>query len=123
LIDLEAEYDAESCRLKYAGEDDHELPYFEDSFKQAARLTTFGDIPLLIVTRDTQSGKEKDDPIWDHEQEQLKSLSRRSWRIIAKGAGHGVHHARPEVVTTEIESLIGYLQGSPAPPFGTTSIR
>jgi pimeloyl-ACP methyl ester carboxylesterase len=120
---LAAEYDAETCRPEYAGEEDNELPYSEDSFKQAARLITFGDIPLLIITRDTQSGKQKDDPIWDHEQEQLKSLSPRSWRIIAKGAGHGVHHARPEVVTTEIECLIAYLQGGPAPPFGTTSIR
>jgi len=123
LTYLAAEYDAETCRIEYAGEEDNELPYFKESFDQAARLTTFGDIPLLIITRDTQSGMEKDDPIWDREQEGLKSLSRRSWRTIARGAGHGVHHARPEVVTSEIESLLDYLQGGPAPPFGTTSIR
>jgi pimeloyl-ACP methyl ester carboxylesterase len=119
---LSAEYDAETCRPEYAGEEDNEVPYFEDSFKQAARLITFGDIPLLIITRDTQSGKQND-AIWDREQEQLKSLSPRSWRIIASGAGHGVHHARPEIVTSEIDCLINYLQGGPAPRLGTTRIR
>jgi pimeloyl-ACP methyl ester carboxylesterase len=123
LAYLAAEYDAETCRPAYAGEEDNELPYFEDSSRQAARLTTFGDIPLLIITRDTRSGRQQDDLIWDREQEQFKLLSPRSWRIIAKSAGHGVHHDRPEVVTTEIERMFGYLQGGPAPPFGTTSVR
>jgi len=120
---LAAEYDAETCRPAYAGEDDNELPYFELSSKQAARLATFGDIPLLIISRDTHSGKQKDDLIWDREQEQFKSLSPRSWRIIAKGSGHGVHHDRPEVVTTEMERMTAYLQSGPEPPFGTTSVR
>jgi pimeloyl-ACP methyl ester carboxylesterase len=46
---LAAEYDAETCRPEYAGEENNELPYFELSSIQAARLTTFGDIPLLII--------------------------------------------------------------------------
>jgi pimeloyl-ACP methyl ester carboxylesterase len=120
---LAAEYDAETCRPEYTGEEDNELPYFEDSATQAARLTSFGDIPLLIITRDTQSGREKDDLIWDREQEQFKSLSPRNWRIIAKGAGHGVHHDRPEVITTEMERMFAHLQGGPVPPVGTTSVR
>jgi pimeloyl-ACP methyl ester carboxylesterase len=120
---LAAEYDAETCRPEYAGEENNELPDFEVSSTQAARLTTFGDVPLLIITRDTQSGKQKDGTIWDREQEQFKSLSPRSWRIIAKGAGHGVHHDRPEVVTSEIERMIAYLESGPAPPFGTTGVR
>jgi pimeloyl-ACP methyl ester carboxylesterase len=123
LKNLAAEYDAETCRPEFAGEEDNELPYFEDSSTEAARLTTFGNIPLLIITRDTQRGKQKDDMIWDREQEQFKSLSPLSWRIIAKGAGHGVHHDRPEIVTTEIGDMIAYLQNGPNPPFGTTSVR
>lgn len=119
---LAAEYDAETCRLKYAGEEDNELPDFERSFMEAGRLASFGDIPLLIVSRDTRNGGQ-DDQIWDREQEQLKTLSTRSWRVIAKGAGHGVHHDRPEIVTSEIGSLIAYLPGGPEPPFGTTAIR
>jgi hypothetical protein len=120
---LAAEYDAETCRPEYAGEEDNELPFFDDSARQAARLTSFGDIPLLIITRDTQSGREKDALIWDREQEQLKSLSPRNWRIIAKGAGHRVHHDRPEVITIEMERLFAHLHGGPAPRFGTTSVR
>jgi pimeloyl-ACP methyl ester carboxylesterase len=107
LTYLAAQYEAETCRPEYAGEDDNELPYFADSFEQAARLTTFGDIPLLIISSDTRSRKQEDDAIWDHEQEQLKSLSQRSWRIIAAGAGHAVHHDRPELVTSEATLLVG----------------
>ena len=59
---LAAEYDAETCRPEFAGEENNELPYFEVSSMQAARLITFSDIPLLIITRDTRSGKQKDDP-------------------------------------------------------------
>jgi pimeloyl-ACP methyl ester carboxylesterase len=120
---LAAEYDAETCRPAYAGEENNELPYFEMSSLQAARLVSFGDIPLLIITRDTLSGKQQDDAIWDREQEQFKALSPKSWRIIAKGAGHGIHHDRPKLVTDEIERMIAYLQGGPSPPFGTTSVR
>ena len=123
LAHLAAEYDAETCRPEYAGEENNELPYFELSSRQAARLVSFGDIPLLIITRDTQTGNQKEDPIWDSEQEHFKSLSPRSWRIIAKSAGHGIHHDRPELVTNEIERMISYFQGGPTPPFGTTGVR
>jgi len=119
---LAAQYDAETCRPEYAGQDDNELPYFKDSFQQAARLTTFGIIPLLIISRDTTRGKEND-AIWEREQENLKSLSPLSWRVIAKGAGHGVHHDRPDLVATETILLANYLPGRTTPPFGTTLLK
>jgi hypothetical protein len=62
-------------------------------------------------------------PVWEREQELLKSLSPLSWRVIAKDSGHGIHHDRPDVVVTEMTRLIGYLGGGPAPPFGTTAIE
>jgi len=123
LMYLSAQYDAETCRPEYAGEEDNELPYFNDSFEQAARLTTFGNIPLVIISRDTRSRERNDDAIWDCEQEQLKSLSPKSWRVIAAGAGHGVHHDRPDLVTGQSILLIAYLQGRATPPLGTTVVK
>jgi pimeloyl-ACP methyl ester carboxylesterase len=123
LSHLTAQYEAETCRPKYAGEEDNELPYFNDSFEQAGRLASFGNIPLVVISRDTRSKQQKDNAIWDDEQEQLKSLSPNSWPVIAAGAGHGVHHDRPEVVTSQSILLIDYLQGLATPPFGTTLVR
>jgi len=119
---LAGEYDAEMCRDEYAGQEDNELPYFEDSLRQAARLTTFGPYPLAVVSRDTLGGQ-KEDPIWDREQEHLKSLSPKSWRVVARGAPHDVLHSRPEIVTGETILLIGYLRGGLMPPFGTTAVK
>ena len=123
LMYLSAQYEAETCRLQYAGEEDNELPYFDDSFKQAARLATFGSVPLVVISRDTRGSERKDLAVWDREQEQLKSLSAKSWRVIAAGAGHGVHHDRPEVVISQTILLIAYLQGGTTPPLGTTVVE
>lgn len=123
-------YDAKMCRPEYVGGEDAEFPYFEDICKQAGRLTSFGNVPLLVISKDPgkfRHGMTADDlaerPIWDHEQELLKSLSPLSWRVIAKNSGHAVHHDRPEIVVIETEKLIGYLQGTAAPAFGSTRVE
>jgi len=122
---LAGQYDAEMCRPEYVGEEDNELPYYEASFKQADRLTSFGHIPLLVMSRDPSLAKIPaeiaEQPIWDHEQEALKSLSPVSWRVIARGGSHSLHHQRLDLVLVEITRLIDYLRGGPAPPFGTTT--
>jgi hypothetical protein len=130
LQQLAGQYDAKMCRPEYVGGEDNELPYFEASFKQAARLTSFGNVPLLIVSKDPdrrRKGMTADDiaelPVWTREQEALKSLSPLSWRVVARGSGHGVNHDRPDVIIAETTRLIGYLRGGPAPPFGSTAIE
>jgi pimeloyl-ACP methyl ester carboxylesterase len=124
------QYQAMACRPAYVDTDESELNDFESSSRQAARLTTFGRIPLLIISQDpdlrtprmtTTQLAEK--PIWAHEQEQLKSLSPLSWRIVARGSGHMVPLERPDIVTSGITRLVGFLRGGPAPPFGATEIE
>jgi len=46
------QYDAMACRPDYVDTDESELSYFEESFKQAGRVVSFGNIPLLIISRD-----------------------------------------------------------------------
>jgi pimeloyl-ACP methyl ester carboxylesterase len=130
LRHLAGQYDAELCRPEYVGGEDSELPYFETACKQAARLTSFGSVPLLIVSQDTDRLKEGMTanaiaglPVWEREQELLKSLSPLSWRVIARGSGHAVHHDRLDVVVAEMTRLIGYLRGGPAPPLRSTAIE
>jgi pimeloyl-ACP methyl ester carboxylesterase len=130
LRHLAGQYDANMCRPEYVGGEDSELPYFETTCKQAARLTNFGNVPLLIISQDPDRPREAmtanalaELPVWAREQEALKSLSPLSWRVIASGSGHAVHHDRLDVVVAETTRLIGYLRGGPAPSFGSTVIE
>lgn len=127
---LRAAYDAEECRPKWVGADVGEFLSFEEDGREAARLTSFGNLPELVISQDPnrpQAGWTPDaiaaQPIWDRMQENLKSLSTRSWRVVAKGASHHIHHDRPDVVVHELERLITYVRGGPAPPLGTTTVE
>ena len=127
---LAEQYDALMCRPAYVGGDDSEFTDFETTCKQAGRLTTFGEKPLLVLSRDTEQeskGASRQtiaaEKVWDREQEQSKSLSSLSWRVVAKRSGHGVQHDRLDVVLLEITRLIEYLHGNTAPPFGSTVVE
>lgn len=122
------QYDAMACRLDYVDTDESELNYFASSCEQAARLTSFGNKPLLIISRDPDLHRPgmsqraiAQQPVWDREQEQSKLLSSRSWRVIARNSGHMVPLDRPDVVINEMHLLLEYMRGGPAPPFGTTT--
>ena len=130
LQHLAGQYDAEMCRPEYVGGEDSELPYFETTCKQAARLTSFGNVPLLIMSQDPdrpRDGMTANEiaalPVWAQEQEELKTLSPLSWRVIARGSGHGIQHDRLDVVVTEMTRVIDHLRGGSAPPFGNTAIE
>jgi len=110
--------------------DESELSDFEKSCGEAARLTSFGNIPLLIISRDPDLPRVgmtdrqiAQEVVWNREQEELKSLSALSWRVIAHGSGHMVPQSRPDVIIREITVLVSYPSGGPTPPFGTTAIK
>ena len=118
-----------ACRPDYVDTDESELDYFEESSKQAGKLTSFGNIPLLVITRDpnvragmTSRGIAQI-PVWQAEQESSKSLSSLSWQVIARNSGHMVPHDRPELVIAQLELLIKYLRGQSEPHFGSTITR
>src|SRR5260370_22353441 len=121
------QYDAMACRPGYVDTDEGELNYFEESSKQAERLTSFGKIPLLVINQVPilQQGLTPRGiaqiPVWQAEQESSKSFSPLSWRVIARNSGHMVPHDRPDLVIAQIRILIEYLHGGPKPPFGSTT--
>ncbi len=127
LENLRPAYDAEECRPLWVDGDLPEFMSFENDGREAAQLTSFGDLPELVLSQDPQrdeTGWTSDaiaaQPIWNSLQENLKSLSTRSWRVIARGASHHIHHDRPDVVSREIQRLVCFLRGGPSPPFGAT---
>jgi hypothetical protein len=116
-----------ACRPGYVDTDESELNYFESSCHEAGRLTNFGDLPLLVISRDpdlrTPDMSERltaQQPVWDREQEALKSLSSRSWRVVARSSGHMVPIDKPDVILREMNILIEYIRGGPPPPFEST---
>jgi pimeloyl-ACP methyl ester carboxylesterase len=128
LEHLEGHFAARRCRPDYIGGNLAEYMAFETAAKQASQTSTFGRIPLLIISEDPERpGMTAEDiaeqPAWSREQERLKMLSPLSWRVIARGAGHAVADDKPDLVVQEVERLIGYLRGGPAPAFGTTETR
>jgi len=127
LANMSGQYDAEKCRPEYIGADLGEYVDLETAAKQAGRLTSLGSRPLLILSRDPDLRTNRMTPearneltAWDREQEELKSLSRMSRRVIARGSGHEISRARPDVFLAEMSGLLTYLHGGDAPHFGIT---
>lgn len=130
LEQFRAAYDAQECRPAFVGGDLGEFLNFENSGHEAERLTTFGDRPLLVMSQDPERPKPgwtqdaiAAQPVWNREQEALKSLSSRRWRVIARDAPHHVHLARPDLVVREIGRLVTFVNGGAAPPLGTTNVE
>lgn len=127
--EIVGQYAAMMCRPAFAGGEESEFAYFEQTSQQAARLVSFGTVPLLIVSRDPAAEEDSSaqsmaqERAWDQEQEKMKALSPLSWRVVARGSGHAVHHARLELVVSELQLLIEHLRGGPAPLFGTTVLK
>jgi pimeloyl-ACP methyl ester carboxylesterase len=99
---------------------------FHQSGEETIHTGPFGDLPILIFSQDKHpSGSQprsKVDEIWDQMQEELKSLSTRSRRIIAKDSGHYIQVERSDLLNTEVTNFVRQLRGE-APPsrdYGST---
>lgn len=123
------QYQAMQCRPGYVDTDEAELPDFDTSSKQAAGLHSFGQIPLLVISRDPLH-EAADTPkdisatrIWQQEQEESKHLSPISWRVIAKGSGHMVPFDRPELLVSQLTLLVDYVRTGDGPHSADTTIK
>jgi pimeloyl-ACP methyl ester carboxylesterase len=121
-------YDAKECRPEYVDADFPGYRDFEAAAEQAGRLTSVGNKPVLVLSKDShRSGMDEravaQAPFWDREQEELKSLSPQSWRIIARSSGHTIFKERADLVVAQLTLLINYLRGGTAPPFGMTTTQ
>lgn len=121
-------YDAKECRPGYVDTDMADYLGFEEASKQAGRLTYVGEKPVLVLSKDpNRPGMNQkalaEAPYWEREQEGLKSLSSRSWRVVARGSSHNLFKQRADLVVAQIASLIEYLRDGPAPPFGSTTTQ
>jgi pimeloyl-ACP methyl ester carboxylesterase len=110
----------------------HISPIFDEmdsvnrSGHETAHSGPYGSLPILIFSRDTNglaasTPEDSQDP-WNQMQEDLKKLSTRSRRIIAKGSSHYIHLDRAELIEKEVPLFIEQIRGTAPQPtnYGST---
>jgi pimeloyl-ACP methyl ester carboxylesterase len=129
----------ESRAGKALGEDecqpkDEALSEYENlplTGEETVHTGPFGAIPILIFSQDTTRWTAGPNPtkqaideanLWYQMQEDLKKLSTRSRRIIARGSGHYVQGDREDLVLKETELFIDQIRGTAPQPgsYGST---
>ena len=122
---------AEECRPSYETSSTGERDELQRSAEEVAKLACCGRLPTLIISQDPDRNRPgwgpqdmADKRVWGYLQEQMKSLSPCSRRIIASSSGHHVMIDRPEVIARNIKALLQHEQGSPECPYdGRTEIQ
>jgi pimeloyl-ACP methyl ester carboxylesterase len=91
---------------------------------EAARVTSLGDIPLIVITGAIESRKDEYPSeslakafltMWGELQEDLLRLSTRSKQVLATKSGHYVMLDQPEIVIDAIRELVNQDHGRMAP--------
>ncbi len=132
---LEQQLEWHDCTRNAFATTEQEERDFSRSCSEAKRTGPFGDIPILIFSQDPElhfgelpfslATLQRAATTWNTLQEELKQLSPRSRRIIARGRTHYIQLLRPELVIREVEEMIGEIRGNQQPrqDYGSTTVR
>lgn len=71
------------------------------SLAQAGAVTTFGDLPLIVLSRGLGA-----DPSWQQMQAELLQLSTNSQQLIADTSGHSIQMDQPEAAVGAIVTMV-----------------
>jgi pimeloyl-ACP methyl ester carboxylesterase len=92
---------------------DPEKVLYPASMEQVRTAGTFGDIPLIVISRaqteimtDSKAINDTLAQVWSEMQKDFLALSTRSTQIIAEHSGHMVPEQEPEVVVNAIEQMV-----------------
>lgn len=107
------------CRVHYISMSG-ELNSFQASGEETVHTDPYGSLPILIISHDPAKVLDKSRPTeqevgrqnaWTQMQEDLKKLSTRSQRIIAKGSTHNVIIDRPDLIENKVSLFIEEIRG------------
>lgn len=112
----------EICRLRTSAWD--EIDEWDASSRETVNSGPFGALPILVLSRDTSKGlpaKPSQNELdrrnaWNQMQEDLKKLSTRSRRIVARNSAHQITQDRPDLIEKELPPFIEEVRGSIPPP-------
>jgi pimeloyl-ACP methyl ester carboxylesterase len=105
-----------------------EAENFDRSGEETVHTGPYGALPILIFSQDTAKAAGEGEPralgnAWDQMQEDLKKLSTRSRRIIAKGSSHYIQLDRSELIEREVPLFVEQIRGTVPQPvnYGSTT--
>ena len=97
---------------------------FDLSGEETIHTGPYGALPVLIFSHDPAKTKQLTnwEDAWSQMQEDLKKLSTRSRRIVARNSTHYVQLDRSQLVETEVSRFIEQIRGTtpPAAIYGST---
>jgi hypothetical protein len=103
------------------------MEVYEISRREVVQTGPFGDLPVLVLSRDEAGPlpaalRAKMASLQFRTQENLKNLSSRSHRIIARGSTHYIQLDRADLLNRELPVFIRQLRGDVPPPssYGST---
>jgi pimeloyl-ACP methyl ester carboxylesterase len=122
----------DACIAHYEGV--REFLSMGQSSRETVHAGPFGDLPILIFSHDPSSVLSMRNPpqqwvarehLWNAMQEELKGLSKRSRRIVARASGHGVEVDREDLILREVAAFVDQIRGkSPQPTnYGSTTVE
>ena len=103
-----------------------EAENFDRSGEETVHTGPYGSLPILIFSQDpVRTAKTQTMDVvmaWNQMQEDLKQLSTRSRRIIAKGSSHYVQGDRADLIEREVPKFIEQIRGTAPQPtdYGST---
>ncbi len=101
----QAAYAAFAVTPRTAQEWVDELLSLQVSVAQAAAITTFGDLPLVVVTAALNQQTD-----WQTMQSELLLLSSNSQQMIAENSGHNIEIEQPEAAVAAIVNMVAQLR-------------
>jgi pimeloyl-ACP methyl ester carboxylesterase len=121
-----------NCSPGYLPAIQGEMAGIDASSAEVARTGTFGDLLILIFSQDpavkqpglTENLRARVSVVWYALHEELKGLSSRTRRIVAKGSSHYVQIDRADLVNREVPLFIRQVRGeAPAGAYGSTQVE
>ena len=111
---------AQYCRLQSWRAEQAQVTDEDGSL--AATTGPFGDMPLVVISHDPQvndfggffspADLVKAERAWMEMQDELKALSSRKQRIVAKGSPHWIQIYRPELVAAAVQEIVNDGRGT-----------
>jgi len=109
-----------------------EMGSFNRSGQETVHTGPYGALPILIFSHDPTKALPKENApqklvnverAWDQMQEDLKKLSQRSYRIIAKDSSHYLQIDRADLIEKEVPIFIQQIRGTAPQPtsYGSTT--
>ena len=103
------------CRMRWSAID-AEMNSFDRDGEETAHTGPYGALPILIFSQDPAKDTSPISRAWNQMQEDLKKLSTRSRRIIARGSTHYIQIDRPDLIEREVPLFIQQIRGTAPQP-------